>query len=42
MPFTPTWSGEWGFFALAFRADSFCTFDKNQAKLAAALGLRIP
>jgi len=28
--------------ALALRADSFCTFDKNQARLAAALGLRIP
>ena len=27
--------------ALALRADSFCTFDKNQARLAAALGLRI-
>jgi len=28
--------------ALALRASSFCTFDKNQAKLATALGLRIP
>ncbi len=28
--------------ALALRAGSFCTFDMNQAKLAAALGLRIP
>ncbi len=28
--------------ALALRADSFCTFDENQARLAAALGLRIP
>jgi len=28
--------------ALALRADSFCTFDKNQARLASALGLRIP
>jgi len=27
--------------ALVLRADSFCTFDKNQARLAAALGLRI-
>jgi predicted nucleic acid-binding protein len=27
--------------ALAFRAGSFCTFDKNQAKLAIALGLRV-
>ena len=27
--------------ALALRAHSFCTFDKNQARLAAALGLRI-
>lgn len=28
--------------ALTLRADSFCTFDKNQARLAAALGLRVP
>jgi len=28
--------------ALALRASSFCTFDKNQAKLAAAVGLRVP
>ena len=28
--------------ALALRADSFLTFDKIQAKLASALGLRIP
>jgi len=28
--------------ALALRAGSFCTFDKNQARLAVALGLRIP
>ena len=28
--------------ALALRAVSFCTFDKNQAKLALAVGLRIP
>jgi len=28
--------------ALTLRANSFCTFDKNQARLAAALGLRIP
>jgi predicted nucleic acid-binding protein len=27
--------------ALALRASSFCTFDKNQAKLAIALGLRV-
>jgi len=27
--------------ALALRAGSFCTFDKNQARLAAAVGLRI-
>jgi predicted nucleic acid-binding protein len=27
--------------ALSLRADSFCTFDKNQAKLAAAVGLRV-
>jgi predicted nucleic acid-binding protein len=26
--------------ALAFRASSFCTFDKNQARLATAVGLR--
>ena len=28
--------------ALTLRAESFCTFDKNQARLAAAVGLRIP
>ena len=28
--------------ALTLRANSFCTFDKNQARLAAALALRIP
>jgi len=28
--------------ALALRAGSFCTFDKNQARLAVALGLRVP
>jgi predicted nucleic acid-binding protein len=28
--------------ALALRANSFCTFDKNQARLATALALRIP
>jgi predicted nucleic acid-binding protein len=28
--------------ALALRASSFCTFDKNQARLAGALGLRVP
>src|SRR6266849_1960334 len=28
--------------ALTLRAGSFCTFDKNQAKLAAALALHIP
>jgi predicted nucleic acid-binding protein len=28
--------------ALALRAGSFCTFDKNPARLAAALGLRLP
>jgi predicted nucleic acid-binding protein len=28
--------------ALALRATTFCTFDKNQASLAAALALRIP
>jgi predicted nucleic acid-binding protein len=28
--------------ALTLRAGSFCTFDKNQARLAAALGLRVP
>jgi predicted nucleic acid-binding protein len=28
--------------ALTLRAGSFCTFDKNQARLATALGLRIP
>jgi predicted nucleic acid-binding protein len=28
--------------ALALRAGSFCTFDKNQARLAGALGLRVP
>jgi len=28
--------------AMALRADSFCTFDKNQAKLAVASGLRVP
>ena len=28
--------------ALAVRAGSFCTFDKNQARLALAVGLRIP
>lgn len=28
--------------ALTLRAGSFCTFDKNQARLAAALGLRSP
>jgi predicted nucleic acid-binding protein len=27
--------------ALTLRASSFCTFDKNQARLAAALGLRV-
>ena len=28
--------------ALTLRAGSFCTFDKNQARLAAFLGLRVP
>jgi predicted nucleic acid-binding protein len=28
--------------ALALRASSFCTFDKNQANLASVLGLRVP
>lgn len=28
--------------ALALRASSFCTFDKNQARLATAVGLRVP
>jgi predicted nucleic acid-binding protein len=28
--------------AFTLRAGSFCTFDKNQARLAAALGLRVP
>lgn len=28
--------------AVALRASLFCTFDKNQARLASALGLRIP
>jgi len=28
--------------ALALRASSFCTFDENQARLAGALGLRVP
>ena len=28
--------------ALALRVGSFCTFDKNQARLAGALGLRVP
>ena len=28
--------------ALTLRANSFCTFDKNQARLAAAFALRIP
>jgi predicted nucleic acid-binding protein len=28
--------------ALTLRASSFCTFDKNQARLARALGLRVP
>jgi len=28
--------------AVTLRANSFCTFDKNQARLAAALALRIP
>jgi len=28
--------------ALTLRAGSFCTFDKNQARLAAALGLCVP
>lgn len=28
--------------ALTLRATTFCTFDKNQARLAAALALRIP
>jgi predicted nucleic acid-binding protein len=28
--------------ALTLRASSFCTFDKNQARLVAALGLRAP